>query len=203
VVDVTADHSFVTAGNNVKVCWEVAGAGITEVLFTAAGGKPTPVDPKGCKTFNPTQQTRYLVTAKSAAGSGQDAVTVGVGQPPPPEQGVVQPPSVVVPPPPPPAAVCPTINSFTANCPTAPLADQALAPKGGPGVMNWSAISSPACTASWSVTGPAGTTVSISGIGNVGMSGSTQVQLGTTYTLTARYGTCTRTATAIVNGRLG
>lgn len=201
VVDVTADRSFVTLGGDVRVCWKVAGEGITEVLFTAAGGKPTRVDPQGCKTLRPTQQTRYLVTAKSAAGSGQDSVTVGVGQPTLPVE--VRPPT----PPvgdgqPPPVEVCPTINSFTANCPscptTPPVKDQAVAPKGGPGIMSWSAISCPACTASWSVTSPAGTTVSISGIGAVGLSGSTQVQRGATYTLTARYGSCVRTATVQV-----
>jgi len=166
VVQLTADRTFVTRGNPVNVCWDVAGEGITEVLFTAAGEKPTPVDPQGCKTFRPTQQTRYLVTAKSAAGSGQDAVTVGVGQPPPVE-------------------ACPTITSFTTNCP--PVVDR----KGGE-------VWAQPCTVSWSVTGPAGTLVSISGIGTVGMSGSTQVQRGATYTLMARYGTCVKTATVQV-----
>ena len=169
VVDVTADRSFVTQGDAVRVCWKVTGEGITEVLFSAGGEKPNPVDPQGCKTFRPTQQTRYLVTAKNAAGSGQDAVTVGVGQPPPVEEA------------------CPTINSFIANCPPV---------TGGQA----EAVYVQPCTISWSVTGPAGTTVTISGIGAVGMSGSTQVQRCNTctYTLTATYQTCTRTATVQV-----
>jgi len=62
-------------------------------------------------------------------------------------------------------ATPPVINSFTASCPRA------------------SAVAS-ACTLSWSVSGPAGTTVTISGIGSVGLNGSTQVKPGS-YTLTA------------------
>jgi|GEM_PF-1519608 len=177
LVDVTADRSFVTQGDTVRVCWKVAGEGITEVLFSAAGEKPAPVDPQGCKTFRPTQQTRYLVTARNAAGSGQDSVTVGVGKPP--------------------EEICPTITSFTANCPTTPPAGTYVVPPKGQ--EQWAAQPCPTCcTVSWSVTGPAGTTVSISGIGNVGMSGSTQAQSGASYTLTARYGNCVRTATVQV-----
>jgi hypothetical protein len=41
------------------------------------------------------------------------------------------------------------------------------------------------CTLSWSVTGPAGTTVSITGIGSVGLSGSVRAQRGVSYELTA------------------
>lgn len=172
LVDVTADRSFVTQGDPVRVCWKVTGVA-DKITFAAAGEEPTSVDPQGCKTFRPTQQTRYLVTAKSPAGSGQDSVTVGVDQPP--------------------EEICPAINSFTANCETAPTPV-------GPGVVapreQWAAQSCPTCcSVSWSVIGPAGTTVSISGIGNVGMSGSAQAQRDATYTLTARYGTCVRTAT--------
>jgi PKD repeat protein len=186
LVDVTADRSFVTQGQEVKVCWKVTGEGITEVLFSAAGEKPTSVDTQGCKTFRPTQQTRYLVTAKNAAGSGQDSVTVGVGKPPVEE--------------------CPTITSFTANCQTAPTAATGVI--GGPVPVTPRQGQEPVpvyqepcptcCSVSWSVIGPAGTTVSISGIGNVGMSGSAQAQRGASYVLTARYGNCVRTATVQV-----
>ncbi|MFC2050808.1 hypothetical protein ACFLTN_06500 [Chloroflexota bacterium] len=196
VVDVTADRSSITAGEGVRVCWKAVGEGITEVMLSAAGGKPTPVDPQGCKDFRPTQSTRYLVTAKSPAGSGQDAVTVGVGQPPPVEK--VPPPVEEEPPPP---EVCPTIVSFTVNCPAA----QTFTPSWAAELLLQprpvAAASLPqTCTLSWMVTGPAGTTVSISGIG-VGMVGSKEVERGAapvTYTLTATYGTCTRTATVQV-----
>jgi hypothetical protein len=191
VVDVTADRSFVTAGEQVNVCWKVTGIA-DKITFAAAGDNPVSVDPVGCKTFRPTQQTRYLVTAKNAAGSGQDAVTVGVGQPPPVEEE-----------PPPVEEVCPTIVSFTANCPEAQIftpwaAKLLLQPRPA------AAASLPqTCTLSWLVTGPSGTTVNISGIGTVGMSGSTQVPRGAapvtvTYTLTATYGSCVRTATVQV-----
>jgi hypothetical protein len=63
----------------------------------------------------------------------------------------------------------PVINSFTARCPQPNPAARVPA----------------TCTLSWSVTGPAGTTVSISGIGNVSLSGSTQVPRGGVYTLMA------------------
>jgi len=169
VVDVTADRSFVTAGDKVKVCWAATGEGITEVLFSAAGEKPEPVERQGCRTFVPSQQTRYLVTAKSAAGSGQDAVTVGVGQPPVEEE------------------VCPTINSFTVNCPRTPGGQGEAIP-----------LYVPPCSVCWSVTGPDGTAVSLSCCGAVGMSGTTQVQRGATITLTARYRDCVRTATVQV-----
>jgi hypothetical protein len=170
VVDVTADHSFVTLGGDVRVCWKVEGEGVTAVMFTAGDEKPAPVEPRGCKTFRPTQQTRYLVTAKSAAGNGQDAVTVGVGQPPVEE--------------------CPTIASFTANCPSAPRVP-------GKSEQAWAPVTLP-CTVCWSVTGPAGTTVSLSCCGAVGMSGTTQVTRGAAITLTAQYRDCVRTSTVQV-----
>jgi len=66
----------------------------------------------------------------------------------------------------------PVINSFTVNCPNSGAA----------------ARTTGTCTLSWSVSGPAGTTVTISGIGSVGLNGSTQVKPGGSYTLTA---TCT------------
>jgi len=78
--------------------------------------------------------------------------------------------------------VPPVINSFTASC-----------PKASPTARTVST-----CTLSWNVSGPSGTTVSISGIGTVGLSGSTTVKQGGTYTLTATSagGSVTRTAQA-------
>jgi len=170
IVHVSSDHSYVTAGDDVKVCWKVAGEGITEVLFSATGDEPISVEREGCKTFRPFQQTRYLVTAKNVAGSGQDAVTVGVGQPPVEEE------------------ICPNIISFAADCPYM-TSDK---------IEATAALWVAPCTVCWSVTGPAGTTVSLSCCGAVGMSGTTEVQRGATVTLTARYKDCVRTSTVQV-----
>lgn len=76
----------------------------------------------------------------------------------------------------------PVINSFTANCPQPSPAARVVG----------------ACTLSWSVSGPAGTTVTISGIGSVGLSGSMQVPRGGTYTLmaTSSGGSVSRTVQA-------
>jgi hypothetical protein len=86
----------------------------------------------------------------------------------------ILPPKVTPPKDTPPKPTAPVINNFSASC------------KESPGAI--------ACTLSWSVTGPSGTTVSISGLGSVGLSGSRQVKSGS-YTITANNagGSATRT----------
>jgi hypothetical protein len=87
----------------------------------------------------------------------------------------VMPPKITPPKDTPPKTAAPVINNFSSSC------------KESPGVM--------ACTLNWSVTGPSGTTVSISGLGSVGLSGSRQVNYGGSYTITVTNagGSATRT----------
>jgi hypothetical protein len=155
IISFTASQTQVNAGDRVVLNWVITGEGNASLT---CGGESQPVSFTGSMVVTPPQSGCCTLTVSNQAGSDQKTVCITVLPP------KVTPPKVT-----PPKPTPPVINSFSARCPQPSPAART------PGT----------CTLSWSVTGPAGTTVSITGIGSVGLSGATQVALGGVYTLTA------------------
>jgi len=142
----------------------------TKQWLRIGGGAETAVPARGNTTVTVNRETIATIRAEGPGGTATASATVRVVQA---------------------AEACPNIVSFTADCPPTK--------GGGKGAEKGEAIwYVPPCTVCWTVVGPAGTVVNISGIGNVAMSGSAQAQRGASYVLTARYGNCVRTATVQV-----